>query len=294
MIICKSQIKIYKKGEKSEFECELLVNKDYSSENEKNEVVLIAQNKDGEYSRHNIEDLKDTCFYNFLNTMIKQHEKYDVSQDMDYLLSIFANNKALNYIKIERHSEPFTIEREIDKQKQIFVSITTYELNVKMILKDILDMDGLDELYDDSFRIKIDKYIQKKILEKIPFLKSIRVHRTAGASEDIVINKINGHRVCDIYINSLENNNFKVEDIEGIKIAYIKVCYLKKVMHRSKVKDLSFAEDETSDDILIIANRGGFSTTDVTNIFYMDYFMSFGKTIVGITNSENVRFLESL
>ena len=78
MIICKSQIKIFKKGEEPSFNCELLINRNIKLNSQ--QVILIAQNKDGSYQSHNIEELRDTHFYSYLKNLILKHEEYKLEE----------------------------------------------------------------------------------------------------------------------------------------------------------------------------------------------------------------------
>lgn len=293
MIICKSQIKVYKEGVDSDFNCELLVRRS-SVNDEENEVVFIAQDKDETFSKHNIEEVEDTRFYEYLKNMQKKHKEYNLSQDMEYLIKIFEDNKALKYLNINTYSEPFTMKETIDEENKIYVKVTTYELSMKLILKDLLEMDSLDELYNESFSKSIDKYIERKLLEKIYFLKSLKAHRTIVGEECICINKINGHNICEIYLDPIEQTNIKVDNVQGMRVAYLKAFCMKKKNIGKRVKGLTFFEDKDGNDAVIIVKRGDYTIQNVVDIFYMDYFICFGKIVVGVSNYENVKFLEDV
>ena len=149
MIICKSQIKIFKKGEEPSFNCELLINRNIKLNSQ--QVILIAQNKDGSYQSHNIEELRDTHFYSYLKNLILKHEEYKVSPETEYVLSIFESNNAQNYLDINEFSDTFSFEEEIDKKEKIYAKVTTYELDFNIILKRILMLERVTDLSADSF-----------------------------------------------------------------------------------------------------------------------------------------------
>lgn len=289
MIIYKSQINIFKKGEEPKFCCELLVRNNCEGV----DVVLIVKDDNDKYKIHNVNEFKDTYLYNYLSNLISEYEKYEISRDMEYLISIFEENHALNYIDIYTHSDKKNYEEKICDEEEIYANVTTFELNINKILKYILNLDEVTDLYTDSLRNNLEEYIGNKILEKIDFLKSIKVHRTYIGNEVIEIKKINKHNVFSILLNPLNDIDIKRENILGMDIAYIKGFsrYRKNGMH---LKQPDFFEDSDGNEILIIANRKNYTVNEVIDLLYLDYFMYFGKLVIGVTNYENVKFIDEI
>lgn len=288
MIICKSQIKIFKKGEEPSFNCELLINR--NSKLNSQQVILIVQNKDGSYQRHNIEELRDTHFYSYLKNLILKHEEYKVNPETEYVLSIFESNNAQNYLDINEFSDTFSFEEEIDKKEKIYAKVTTYELDFNIILKRILMLERVTDLSADSFCKGIDKYISKKIMEKIDFLKSINVHRLYAGIEAIEVKKINGHKVFKIILDSLENNGIKIVNRGKLKYAYVKGIdrYNKK---GRRTKNIEFFEDEYGFSNLFIVDRGKYTVGEIINIFCMNSFIYFDNLVIGVSIIDDVKLI---
>ncbi|MGN1013233.1 MAG: hypothetical protein ACI4ON_05370 [Clostridia bacterium] len=293
MIICKSQIKIFKKGEEPSFNCELLVNRNIKLNSQ--QVILIAQNKDGSYQNHNIEELRDTHFYSYLKNLILKHEEYQVLPGTEYLLSLFESNNAQNYIDINECSDPFSFEEEIDKKEKIYAKVTTYELDFNMILKNILMVEEEKDLYSDTFSNRMDRYIsekiiEKKIMEKIDFLKSIKVHRSYNGVEDIEVKKINGHKVFNIILDSLENNGIKIVNRGKLKYAYVKGIYRYNKKGK-RTKNIEFFEDEYGFSKLFIVDRGKYTVGEIINIFCMNSFIYFDNLVIGVSTIDDVKLI---
>lgn len=289
MMICRSKLKIFKKGEKEDFECEILVLNSLK-EGEENQIIIIAKNKEGSFKNYNLEDFNNTCFYDYLNDLVQKHIDYNLSNDMYYLLSVFASNLALNYININKHSEPVTMENIVDKENNIFSKITTFELSIKLILKDILDMDCLTDLYDDSFKFQMNRHIEKEMLEKIGFLKSIKIDRIVYSNSNSVVNKIekiNGYSTYDIILDSLYETRLQVSKVDNIEFAYTRGIFI----NHKKSKKSVFIEDCQSDRMLIIVNKGKYTTEEIIRKFYLKNAKCLGKVVIGITYCSNINFI---
>lgn len=288
MIICKSQILIYKIGESKKFDCEILVVRKNSMQSPY--AILTVKSSDGRYRKHNIEEFSNTIFYEYLAKMIEAHQMYELNEDTEYLLSIFEDKKALRYIDSDEYFESFSIDEEISEEKKVYARITSYEIDTKRILKEILGLDEIKDLYSDSFDKGMDRYISKRILNKINFLNSIDVHRYSNGNENIEIRKIDRHGVFKIILNSLDKTNIKEKDISNLKIAYTQGFYIRR-KNNKKAKSVDFIEDCEGNSMVIIAKRGLYTAKEIVNIFHMDYFLCFSNIVVGISDIENVQFL---
>lgn len=290
MLICRSKVEIYKKGEKEDFNCEILVLNSLKNE-EKNQIILISKDGQNKSRNYDIEDFSNMYFYEYLNDLVQKHQEYSLSLDARYLISIFANNLALNYISVDRHFEPFTIKECIDKEREIYARITTYELNVKYVLKDILDIDNLYDLDEETFKCQINKYIEKEMLKKINFLNSIKIYRlTNSVSKRVanIVEKINGFKTFDIYLKSLSETKIQTKRVADIDFAYTRGLYISS---RKSKKNHNFLEDDDGDYLLLIINKGKYTKDDIVRKFHLKYSMTLGKAIVGITYSYNLNYI---
>lgn len=299
MIIYKSQIKIKNKDDKSSLNCELLTRVIYEKDVERGslqefESVLIMQDAEGKYSMHDIEEYSGKNYYNSLKRELNEHEEYRPNIDMQYIIDVFGKNNALSYLDMEKYSRIVKIQNVDDVNNNVKLEIVSYELDEKMILNDFLgkSFDILD-LHDDMFEKMINKYIEKKLLiRKMKFLKSLGVRRQYISGEIIAIEKINKHEIFQINIYPLDKTILEYKEVDGIKVAFTKVHQIINKTSFNKAKDVLLSESNSGHDMVLIIDRGKYQVSEIIDIFHLDYFIKFGKIVVGVTNCDNVKFLD--
>lgn len=282
MIICKSQIKICKKGEKSSLDCKInIVYKNYINIPE---VIFLVKNTKGDYVECNVDALKATSSYDYLVNLIGKHEKFCINDDLKYLISFFEASNTLDYLDIRKYGEPFDFEEEIDVENEIYAKITTYELSIKKVLKEVLDLEELPDLYDETFKNGMNKYIAKQLIEqKIDFLKSIELERTVSSSETLTIKKINNRKTFEIVLDSIGKTKIKTKNVGNINTAYVRGVLIRNG------KSIKFFEDEEGEHVLIIAKRNRYTVREVIDVFNIDNFIYFKNIVVGVTRYEYVK-----
>ncbi len=296
MIICKSKVLVTQTGGKLQNDLELVVYRDTALNSLGEEVVeqkvKLYEIVDNKEIPRDIEEFKDERFYEYLNSLYEQHAKYEISVDMMFIHRIFKENNAIDFIDIDKDSEPVVIT---ENSNGCTFRIETYELNPNLIMKRITRVESLADLSDETFEKELNHYVSHKILKNLRYLKGIRnisVKRDKNAT--IELNKINNHKIGHIFINEKVDKPFNYENYQTIKIVYFKgFCHKKKGAYVTKMKDITFYQDDTSgEDMLIIVDRGNYSVSEISDIFSFDIFTSFGNVVVGITNYQNVEFID--
>ena len=223
MKIFKSQIRIVKQGEESTLNFEMVVDHGEILEDEYraftlgNEVQLYNVGEDGKPIRVSIENYKNEAFYEYLKKKEYEYIHYEPDRDTEYLIDVFERNEAQKYINFDVDCTLTTaFEEVVDEENEIYAQIEIYELDIGKVLEYVLDMQGLDELTDDSFNKSLNNFLATKIKENADFLKSIKLRRTlSGRQELFSIDKINGKSFGEVYIRSPYESNMKSEIVTG-------------------------------------------------------------------------------
>ena len=125
------------------------------------------------------------------------------------------------------------------------------------------------------------------MLKKINFLNSIKIYRLTNSVSNRVANiveKINGFKTFDIYLKSLSETKIQTKRVADIDFAYTRGLYISSKNH-------NFLEDDDGDYLLLIINKGKYTKDDIVRKFHLKYSMTLGKTIVGITYSYNLNYI---
>ena len=91
----------------------------------------------GKFVEHDIEDFKETDFYDYLSKLVLKYESYKLSDELYELLNTFKRNHAIFYINLEKYEKHFTRKDVVVKDKNIYSEITTFEFDINLILKDL-------------------------------------------------------------------------------------------------------------------------------------------------------------
>lgn len=287
MIICKSVIKI--KNMKGEIlnTFEIILNRVYEDEKSSQNVELI-EIKDDKKSSANVDDYIGTPYYSKLKKLLFEHLAYEPSVDVEYLIRIFRSKNALDYINIERDSNPFSFTRDLGTKSKIKLSILTYELNAQAAIKNILNLDNLVDLDEKSLSYGLNAYISNNVLETLNTkmkIHSINIKRYDN--ETIELNKINNISIGKVYIRDYLGNGFKYEENNGLKIFYLRGICRGLGYHNVKIKDLDFFEFDDGNQILFIIDRGNVSKSKVQELFGFDVVSFYGKFAIGIVTKRD-------
>ncbi len=279
MIICKSILKIKdKKGEELNT-FEIILNRNYENESVSQNVELLElKGNDKRYV--NIEDYENTSYYKYLKKLLIEHLSYEPSVDTEYLIRIFRKQNALEYLNVERDSNPFSFTKEFSKIK---FSILTYELDAKIAIKNILDLDNLVDLDEKSLYLGLNKYISNnvlKVLNKGIEIQSVTVKRQSD--ETIEFTKINNLSIGRVYIRDSFGSGFKFEEKDGLKIFYIKGICRGLKYRNAKIRNIDFFEFDDGDQMFFIIDRGNVSKEKVQELFGFDLVLFSGKLVIGI------------
>lgn len=281
MIICKSIIKIKDlKGEDLKT-FEVVLNRNYVEDKIAHNVELIEV-KDSVRSSTNVEDYLNEVYYKFLKKIVLEHLNYRPNIDNEYLIRMFREHKALDFIEIERDSEPFYFTKEIGSKYKIKAEITTYELNANIAIKNILDLERLVDLDDKSLSRGLNKYISKNVLKTLNQTLDIHsVNVIRYDNDSLELNRINNMNIGKVYIRDFFGSGFKFEERDGLKIAYIKgMC--RGLGYDARIKDIDFFEFDEGSFMFFIIDRGDVSKTKIKELFGFDVVSFFGKVAVGI------------
>lgn len=281
MIICKSIIKIKDlKGEDLK-NFEVVLNRNYVEDKIAHSVELIEV-KDSARNSTNVEDYLNEVYYKFLKKIVLEHLNYRPSIDNEYLIRMFREHEALNFIEIERDSEPFYFTKEIGSKSKIKAEITTYELNANIAIKNILDLERLVDLDDKSLSRGLNKHISKNVLKTLNQTLDIHsVNVIRYDNDSLELNRINNMNIGKVYIRDFLGTGFKFEERDGLKIAYIKgMC--RGLGCDARIKNIDFFEFDEGSCMFFIIDRGDVSKTKIKELFDFDVVSFFGKVAVGI------------
>lgn len=294
MKIFKSQIRIIKQGEESTLNFEMVVDHGEILEDEYraftlgNEVQLYNVGEDGKPTRVSIETYKDEAFYEYLKKKEYEYIHYEPDRDTEYLIDVFERNEAQKYINFEADCTlTKSFEELVDEKENIYAQIEIYELDVEKVLEYVLDMQGLDELTDDSFNKSINNFLATKIKENADFLKSIKIKRTkSGKQELFSIEKINGKKFGEVYIKSPYESNMKSEIVTGgLSCIYFKG---NSILDDRSFENIRFCENDDGNELFFIVEKRKYSASEIADFLCMREYKSFRHVIVGITYKSDV------
>lgn len=285
MIICKSVIKIRDmKGEVLNT-FEIILNRIYEDENVNQNVELIEVNEKQRNSV-SVDNYANTPYYKYLKRLLFEHLSYEPSVDTEYLIRIFRTQNALEYLNIERDSNPFSFTKDISKIK---FSILTYEFNAEIAIKNVLNLDSLVDLDEKSLSNGLNKYISNNVLEilnkQIEGIHSVAIKRTDN--ETIELTKINNISIGKVYIKDYLGSGFKFEEKNGLKIFYIKGMCRGLGYHNAKIRNIDFFEFDDGSQMFFIIDRGSVSKSRVQELFDFDLVMFSGKLVIGIVTKRD-------
>lgn len=279
MIICKSVIKIKNIKEEVLNTFEIILNRNYENESVSQNVELI-EIKGSERKSVGVGDYENASYYKYLKKLLIEHLSYEPNADMEYLIRMFRTQNALEYIDVERDSNPFSFTKEFSKIK---FSILTYELNAKIAVKNILDLDNLVDLDEKSLCLGLNKYISNNVLnvlnKKID-LQSVTIKRQAD--ETLEFTKINNIYIGRVYIKDSYGKGFKFEEKEGLKIFYIKGICRGLKYRNAKIRNIDFFEFDDGNQMFFIIDRGDVSKARVQELFDFDLVLFSGKLAIGV------------
>lgn len=294
MKIFKSQIRIVKQGEESTLNFEMVVDHGEILEDEYraftlgNEVQLYNVGEDGKPTRVSIENYKNEAFYEYLKKKEYEYIHYEPDRDTEYLIDVFERNEAQKYINFDVDCTLTTaFEEVVDEENEIYAQIEIYELDIGKVLEYVLDMQGLDELTDDSFNKSLNNFLATKIKENADFLKSIKLRRTlSGRQELFSIDKINGKSFGEVYIRSPYESNMKSEIVTGgLSCIYFKGS---SIVDDRSLDNIRFCEDDEGNELFFIVEKRKYSAFEIADFLSMREYKSFRHVVVGITYQSDV------
>lgn len=294
MKIFKSQIRIVKQGEESTLNFEMVVDHGEILEDEYraftlgNEVQLYNVGEDGKPIRVSIENYKNEAFYEYLKKKEYEYIHYEPDRDTEYLIDVFERNEAQKYINFDVNCTLTTaFEEVVDEENEIYAQIEIYELDIGKVLEYVLDMQGLDELTDDSFNKSLNNFLATKIKENADFLKSIKLRRTlSGRQELFSIDKINGKSFGEVYIRSPYESNMKSEIVTGgLSCIYFKGS---SIVDDRSLDNIRFCEDDEGNELFFIVEKRKYSAFEIADFLSMREYKSFRHVVVGITYQSDV------
>lgn len=294
MKIFKSQIRIVKQGEESTLNFEMVVDHGEILEDEYraftlgNEVQLYNVGEDGKPIRVSIENYKNEAFYEYLKKKEYEYIHYEPDRDTEYLIDVFERNEAQKYINFDVDCTLTTaFEEVVDEENEIYAQIEIYELDIGKVLEYVLDMQGLDELTDDSFNKSLNNFLATKIKENADFLKSIKLRRTlSGRQELFSIDKINGKSFGEVYIRSPYESNMKSEIVTGgLSCIYFKGS---SIVDDRSLDNIRFCEDDEGNELFFIVEKRKYSAFEIADFLSMREYKSFRHVVVGITYQSDV------
>lgn len=237
----------------------------------------------GKFVEHDIEDFKETDFYDYLSKLVLKYESYKLSDELYELLNTFKRNHAIFYINLEKYEKHFTRKDVVVKDKNIYSEITTFEFDINLILKDLLDMKLYKKLDDNTFNDKIREYEEKQILKKIRFLKSIKIEREFDQNDDIITNKIekiNGHKLFDITLYPSYCTKLQLTKLDNIEFTYVMGVFVNFRKDKKKI----FMEFNDVKTALVIINKRKYKKSKLKEKFSLSYYKCIGKVILGVTS----------
>ena len=237
----------------------------------------------GKFVEHDIEDFKEIDFYDYLSKLVLKYESYKLSDELYELLNTFKRNHAIFYINLEKYEKHFTRKDVVVKDKNIYSEITTFEFDINLILKDLLDMKLYKKLDDNTFNDKIREYEEKQILKKIRFLKSIKIEREFDQNDDIITNKIekiNGHKLFDITLYPSYCTKLQLTKLDNIEFTYVMGVFVNFRKDKKKI----FMEFNDVKTALVIINKGKYKKSKLKEKFSLSYYKCIVIEIMGVTS----------
>lgn len=298
MKIFRSQIEVFKEGEKTPKVFELVVEHGEILEDEErfrmftlgNQVDFYAIDQDAKAVKCNIEDYKDEPFYDFLKRKEYEYIQYVPDVDTQYVINVLERNYAQDYLDFDTYNTQTSLKYEqLDKFEGINVIVYTYELDLERIQSELLDLNELVDLTDQSLDKILCTMLEDKILEEAKFLKSIKVKRSlSGKQEYYEIIKINGKKCEEFYINGLPKTTLRSDIAVGIPLIYFKG---KVVVEEYSSNPMRFFEDENAQEILVIAGRRKYSAKETAEVFEAGIYDTYKKAVVCVTSKTNIEHM---
>lgn len=297
MKIFKSQIEVFKKGERIKV-FEMVVDHGEILEDEErfrmmtlgNEVKLYEIDEEGQAKECDIEDYKNEPYYDFLKKKEYEYVKYLPNLDGQYIVDVFERNNAQEYLDFDSFCEQTSCDyTRIDRFEDIHVIVYPYELDVEKLKMEFLEIRELVDLTDDELEKVLCRLLERTIIEKAPFIKSIKVRRKFRDNQEYYeVIRINGKKCEEFFLKGANSTTMRSDVAIGMPLIYFKGRNEKDDFSTNPMK---FIEDENNEEILVFVGRRKYGEKEVAQVFGSGYYDSYKKTLVCITSKTNIEHM---